>query len=167
MCDRHSNPSPAIPATTTLNRRSFLKASALGTITMAVVGGMMDLPGSARAAATVKGTHGSGFCNAAFFITHARQLAKDDGLTFEFVNTPSFADEVTFLGTGQADVSMLPYTNFMTLYDAGAPVKIVAGGGVQGVYIIAQPGSTRPPSSRARRSEPSRTTRSKCCPTIG
>ena len=111
---------------------------------MAVAGGMMGLPGSARAAATVKGTHGSGFCNVAFFITHARQLAKDDGLTLEFVNTPSFADEVTFLGTGQADVSMLPYTNFMALYDAGAPVKIVAGGGVQGVYIVAQPGLDTP-----------------------
>jgi NitT/TauT family transport system substrate-binding protein len=104
----------------------------------------MGLPGSARAAGTVKGTHGSGFCNIAYFITHARQLARDDGLTLEFVNTPSFADEVTFLGTGQADVSMLPYTNFMTLYDAGAPVKIVAGGGVQGVYMIAQPGLDTP-----------------------
>ena len=39
---------------------------------------------------------------------------------------------------------MLPYTNFMALYDAGAPVKIVAGGGVQGVYIIAQPGLDTP-----------------------
>ena len=144
MCDRHGNLGLAIPATTTLNRRSFLKASALGTITMAVVGGMMGLPGSARAAATVKGTHGDGFCNVAFFITHARQLAKDDGLTLEFVNAPSFADEVTFLGTGQVDVSVLPYTNFMALYDAGAPVKIVAGGGVQGVYIIAQPGLDTP-----------------------
>ncbi|MGA2287928.1 ABC transporter substrate-binding protein [Bradyrhizobium sp.] len=144
MCDCHGNLGLAVPATTALNRRSFLKASALGTITMAVAGGMMGLPGSARAAATVKGTHGSGFCNVAFFIAHARQLAKDDGLTLEFVNTPSFADEVTFLGTGQADVSMLPYTNFMALYDAGAPVKIVAGGGVQGVYIVAQPGLDTP-----------------------
>jgi NitT/TauT family transport system substrate-binding protein len=142
MCDCHGNLGLAIPATTALNRRSFLKASALGTITMA--GGMMGLPGSARAARTVRATHGSGFCNVAFFITHARQLAKDDGLTLEFVNTPSFADEVTFLGTGQADVSMLPYTNFMTLYDAGAPVKIIAGGGVQGVYIVAQPGLDTP-----------------------
>jgi NitT/TauT family transport system substrate-binding protein len=142
MCDRHGNLGLAIPATTALNRRSFLKAGALGTITMA--GGMTGLPGSACAAGTVKATHGSGFCNVAFFITHARQLAKDDGLTLEFVNTPSFADEVTFLGTGQADISMLPYTNFMTLYDAGAPVKIVAGGGVQGVYIVAQPGLDTP-----------------------
>jgi NitT/TauT family transport system substrate-binding protein len=125
-----------------LDRRSFLKASALGT--MAMAGGTMGLLGSARAAATVKATHGSGFCNVAFFIAHARQLAKDDGLTLEFVNTLSFADEVTFLGTGQADVSMLPYTNFLALYDAGAPVKIVAGGGVQGVYIVAQPGLDTP-----------------------
>ena len=111
---------------------------------MAVGGGMMGLPGSARAATTVKGTHGNGFCNVAFFITHARQLAKEDGLTLEFVNTPSFADQVTFLGTGQVDVSVLPYTNFMALYDAGAPVQIVAGGGVQGVYIVAQPGLDTP-----------------------
>ena len=55
---------------------------------MAVSGGMMGLPGSARAASTVKGTHGNGFCNVSFFITHARQLAKEDGLTLEFVNTP-------------------------------------------------------------------------------
>ena len=144
MCDRHGNLGLRNPATAALDRRSFLKASALGTITMAVGGGMMGLPGSARAAATVKGTHGNGFCNVAFFITHARQLAKEDGLTLEFVNTPSFADQVTFLGTGQVDVSVLPYTNFMALYDAGAPVQIVAGGGVQGVYIVAQPGLDTP-----------------------
>jgi len=144
MCDRHGNLGLRNPATAALDRRSFLKASALGTITMAVGGGMMGLPGSARAAATVKGTHGNGFCNVAFFITHARQLAKEDGLTLEFVNTPSFADQVTFLGTGQVDVSVLPYTNFMALYDAGAPVKIVGGGGVQGVFIVAQPGLDTP-----------------------
>ena len=126
MCDRHGNLGLRNLATAALDRRSFLKASALGTITMAVGGGMMGLPGSARAATTIKGTHGNGFCNVAFFITHARQLAKEDGLTLEFVNTPSFADQVTFLGTGQVDVSVLPYTNFMALYDAGAPVKIVA-----------------------------------------
>jgi NitT/TauT family transport system substrate-binding protein len=141
MCDCHGNPGLAIPAAA-LNRRSFLKASALGT--MAGASGMMGLPGSARAAATIKGTYGSGFCNVAFFITHARQLADDDGLTLEFVNTPAFADQVGFLGSGQVDVSMLPYTNFMALYDAGAPVRIVAGGGVEGVYIIAQPGLDTP-----------------------
>jgi len=35
---------------------------------------------------------------------------------------------------------MIPYSNFMTLYDAGAPVKIIAGGGVQGCIIVAREG---------------------------
>ena len=143
MCACHGNPGLAIPAPTALNRRSFLKTSVQGAATMAA-GGMMARAGSARAASTVRATYGSGFCNVAFFITHARQLGKDDGLTLEFVNTPSFADQVGFLGSGQVDVSMLPYTNFLALYDAGAPVKIVAGGGVQGVYIVAQPGLDTP-----------------------
>ena len=60
MCDRHGNLGLRNPATAALDRRSFLKASALGTITMAVAGGMM---GRARAALSVKGTHGDGFCN--------------------------------------------------------------------------------------------------------
>jgi NitT/TauT family transport system substrate-binding protein len=144
MCDRHGSQTAISPAKGGLDRRSFLKAGTLGTIAMAVPAGMVGVPGSARAAATVKGTHGNGFCNVTFFITHARQLAKEEGLTLEFVNTPSFAEQVTFLGTGQVDVSVLPYTNFMALYDAGAPVKIVAGGGVQGVYIVAQPGLDTP-----------------------
>jgi NitT/TauT family transport system substrate-binding protein len=144
MCDRHGNHGLNYPAAPGLSRRSFLKSGALGTLTLAISGGAMGLPGAARAATSVKGTHGNGFCNVSFFITHARQLAKEDGLTLEFVNTPSFADQVTFLGTGQVDVSVLPYTNFMALYDAGAPVKIVAGGGVQGVYIVAQPGLDTP-----------------------
>jgi len=144
MCDCHHSFGLAVAATAALNRRSFLKASALGAITIGAAGGMVGLPGSARAAASVKGSYGSGFCNVAFFIAHARQLAKDDGLTLQFIDTPSFADQITFFGTGQVDVCVLPYTNFLALYDAGVPVKIVAGGGVQGVYIVAQPGLDTP-----------------------
>jgi len=142
MCDHHGSRDLGGIAAPAIHRRSFLKAGAAGTITIAVSG--LGFSHAAHAASSVKGTHGNGFCNVAFFITHAKQLAKEDGLTLEFVDTPSFADQVTFLGTGQVDVSVLPYTNFMALYDAGAPVKIVAGGGVQGVYIVAQPGLDKP-----------------------
>lgn len=144
MCDHHGIRGLTSAGGPTLNRRSFLKSSAAGTIAVALPAGMLSFPGSAHAASSVKGTHGNGFCNVAFFITQAKQLAKEDGLTLEFVNTPSFADQITFLGTGQVDVSVLPYTNFMALYDAGAPVKIVAGGGVQGVFVVAQPGLDTP-----------------------
>jgi NitT/TauT family transport system substrate-binding protein len=139
MCDYHDRSFPDL-AGMQLNRRSFLRAGALGTLTVALPAGMMGLAGRAEAATTFKGTHGTGFCNSAFFITHARQLAKDDGLILEFVNTPTFAEQVTFFGSGQVDASVLPYTSFLALYDAGAPVKIVGGGGIEGCVVVAQPG---------------------------
>ena len=76
--------------------------------------------GPAHAASTIKSTHGSGFCNLNIFLSHALQTAKDDGLELEFVNTPTFAEQVTFLGIGQVDVGLMPYTSFMALFDAGA-----------------------------------------------
>src|SRR5258708_24862983 len=139
MCDRHDNHSLPDLTKGALDRRSFLKASAAGTIVMALPAGMMGLSGSALAASTVKGTHGNGFCNATFFITHARQLAKEDGLTVEFVDTPSFADQVPFLGSRQADASVLPYPNFMALYGAAAPFKIGAGRRHPDPCRVAQP----------------------------
>jgi len=120
------------------SRRSFLKrAAAVTTISMGVGGAMM---GGAHAAAGIKSTHGSGFCNLNIFLAHARQYSKAAGVELEFVNTPTQAEMVTFLGMGQVDIGLMPYTSFMALYDAGAPVKIVAGGGVEGCAIVARPG---------------------------
>jgi len=52
----------------------------------------------------------------------------------------------------------MPYTSFMALFDAGAPVKVVAGGGIEGCVIVrnrtGQPaeaeGKTPAPSSSIR-----------------
>jgi NitT/TauT family transport system substrate-binding protein len=38
----------------------------------------------------------------------------------------------------------MPYTSFMALYNAGAPVKIIAGGGIEGCAIVARPGLDSP-----------------------
>ena len=122
-----------------IDRRAFLRrGAAAGAIAVAVPMGFFN--GPAEAAGTFKATHGSGFCNSAFFITHDKQLGKEYGLTLEFVNTPTFAEMVTFLGAGMVDVSVLPYTSFIGLYDKEAPVKIVGGGGIEGCVIVAQPG---------------------------
>lgn len=141
MCDRHDCRSLPDFDAIRLDRRKFLKRSAAGTagvLTMAAMPGMM---GRALAAdSIIKSTHGTGFCNLNLFLAHALQTAKDDGLTVEFVNTPTFAEQVTFLGIGQVDVGLMPYTSFMALFDAGAPVKVVAGGGIEGCVIVAQPG---------------------------
>ena len=125
------------------SRRGFLKgAAAAGTISMAMGPGMFS--GVAHAGAPVKSTHGSGFCNLNIFLAHSRQYAKGAGTELVFVNTPTSAEMVTFLGMGQVDVGLMPYTSFMALYDKGAPVKIVAGGGVEGCAIDARPGLDTP-----------------------
>ncbi|MFO1157663.1 MAG: ABC transporter substrate-binding protein [Reyranellaceae bacterium] len=124
------------------SRRRFLKsAAATGAISMGLGGGLF---GPAHAAGGVKSTHGTGFCNLNIFLAHSRQYAKKDGTELVFINTPTFAEQVTFLGMGQVDVGLMPYTSFMALYDAGAPVKIVAGGGVEGCAIVARPGLDSP-----------------------
>lgn len=138
MCDRYGCATLPDLKKLDFSRRNFLKVTGLTTLTMAVGPGLLN-PAFA-ADSTIKGTHGNGFCNLNFFLAHALQAAKEDGLTIDFVNTPTFAEQVTFLGMGQVDVSLIPYTSFIALWDAGAPIKIVAGGGIEGCIIVSQPG---------------------------
>ncbi|TBW38970.1 transporter substrate-binding domain-containing protein [Siculibacillus lacustris] len=127
------------------SRRSFLRGGAMAAgASLALppaIAALLD-PSIAAAAApmTVKATHGTGFCNLGFFLAKERGLAKADGVDIDFVVTPSNADIATLFGAGIVDMSMIPYSNFMTLYDAGAPVRIVAGGGVEGCVIVAREG---------------------------
>ena len=137
MCERHGHRSFPDVSGIDFSRRDFLKTGAASALAVGVGTG---LPGVAHAGTTVKSTHGTGFCNLPLFLSHAQQTAQEDGLTLEFVNTPTFAEHVTFLGTGLVDVGVLPYTSFVALYDAGAPVKIVAGSGIEGCAIVSQPG---------------------------
>ena len=137
MCGRDA---PLFPNLTNLktDRRALLRSGGAMALTMAVMPGLLS--GRAEAADALKSTHGTGFCNLNLFLAHAEQLAKDDGLEIQFINTPTFAEQVTFLGMGQVDLGLMPYTSFMALYDAGAPVKIVAGGGIEGCVIVSRPG---------------------------
>ena len=142
MCDR-SAPFPLSSLhAMDFNRRGFLRTAGAGALTIAIGGG---LHGHADAAEShIKSVHGSGFCNLNYFLTEAKQLAKDDGVILDFVVTPTSAEMVTFLGAGQVDAALIPYTSFIALYDKGAPVKIVAGGGIEGCILVAQPGLDSP-----------------------
>jgi NitT/TauT family transport system substrate-binding protein len=137
MCEHHGL-APGRLRSIDFNRRNLLKATGATALTIAI--GPGPLGGAAHAASTIKSTHGSGFCNLNIFLAHALQTAQDDGVELQFVNTPTFAEQVTFLGIGQVDVGLMPYTSFIALFDAGAPVKIVAGGGIEGCVIVSQPG---------------------------
>jgi NitT/TauT family transport system substrate-binding protein len=76
----------------------------------------------------------------AIFLAHARKMTEPYGINLEFVNAPASADIAAIFGSGQVDLSSIPYSNFFTLIDKGAPVKIVAGTGAEGCVILAQPG---------------------------
>jgi NitT/TauT family transport system substrate-binding protein len=142
MCDREGCTRLPDLGGLDFTRRKFVTAAAATTITFGLAHGF---GGSALAqAGAVKSTHGTGFCNMNIFLAHAMQFSRADGVDLQFVNTPTFAEQVTFLGTGQVDVGLMPYTSFIALYDAGAPVKVVAGGGVEGCVIVSRPGLDTP-----------------------
>src|SRR5260370_21369464 len=110
--------------------RGFLGKAGTGALTVAIRGGLHRHADAAEA--HIKSVHGSGFCNLNYFLTEAQQLAQDDGVILDFVVTPTSAEMVTFLGAGQVDAALIPYTSFIALYDKGAPVRIVAFCGVHG-----------------------------------
>ncbi|MEO8531297.1 MAG: ABC transporter substrate-binding protein [Deltaproteobacteria bacterium] len=129
------------------SRRGFLKGSvsALAGLTAASSLGSLLSPGAAFAAGqtTLKATHGAGLCNLGIFIAKERNLAAADGVDLEFVVTPTTTDVVTLFGAGIVDVSVIPYSNFITLVDQGAPVRIIAGAGVEGCVLVAAEGITK------------------------
>jgi NitT/TauT family transport system substrate-binding protein len=122
-----------------LSRRAAIRGAALGAITLMGCG-----HGAHAAESHIRSTFGSGFCNLNFYLTNALQTAQKDGLILDFIPSPTFAEQVTFLGAGQVDAGLMPYTSFVALYDAGAPVKVVAGGGIEGCVLVAQPGLDTP-----------------------
>ncbi|HVH77925.1 MAG TPA: twin-arginine translocation signal domain-containing protein, partial [Stellaceae bacterium] len=131
MCERTEPLSLSALEGLDFSRRGFLRVAGAGALTVAV-------GGHAHAAEShIKSVHGSGFCNLNYFLTEAKQMAKDDGVILDFVMTPTSAEMVTFLGAGQVDAALIPYTSFIALFDKGAPVKIVGGGGMQGCILVA------------------------------
>jgi NitT/TauT family transport system substrate-binding protein len=145
MCERCGNSHKAILES---SRRGFLKNSAgafAGLATASSLGSLLA-SGSVFAAGntTLKATHGSGLCNLGIFLAKERNLAAADGVDLEFVVTPTTTDVVTLFGAGIVDVSVIPYSNFFTLVDQGAPVRIVAGAGVEGCVLIGAEGIAKP-----------------------
>jgi len=129
-----------------LDRRAFVRrglgigvAVSVPSWVLSACGGSTSEKGAQAGAVAVKATHGTGLCNLGIFLEKERKLAGSK-VDLKFVVTPTNADIATLFGAGQVDASLIPYSNFMTLYDQGAPVSIVAGGGVQGCVVCAQPG---------------------------
>jgi len=121
-----------------LGRRDFLCHCCVGGATTAAMLAGINRPALAGDL-TIRATHGTGLCNMAIFLAHANKMTEKYGINLEFVNAPTSGDIAAIFGSGQVDLSSVPYSNFFTLIDKGAPVKIVAGTGVEGCVIVSQP----------------------------
>jgi NitT/TauT family transport system substrate-binding protein len=121
------------------SRREFLCHCCVGGVVTAAMLSGINYPAKAGEV-TFKVTAGTGLCNLAIFLAHKRKYAEPDGVHLTLVSTPTVADITTIFGAGLVDISSIAYTNFYTIYDKGAPVKIISGSGAQGCVIVAQPG---------------------------
>lgn len=155
MCDRYGSAvlpdlSGMAASASVPKRRGMLKATAATALTFAAGLGLGGGGAHAQGRGALRSTHGTGFCNLNLFLAQSLQLAREDGVEIQFVNTPTFAEQVTFLGMGQVDLGLMPYTSFVALFNAGAPVRIIAGGGVEGCSIVARPGLDTPEKLRGK-----------------
>ena len=170
MCERLDRSLVPDLSSIASGRRSFMKRSAAGVITMAAPPGpVLRRCAGCRPRVRLRSTHGTGFCNLQPLpFARVGRRPPTDGLTIEFVNTPTFAEQVTFLGIGEVDVGLMPYTSFVALFDAGAPrSRSSPAAASKAAPSSPSPVSTAPRSSSARRSAPSSSTRSRSCPTTG
>ena len=125
MCERCGNSYHKIQE---ISRRGLLKSTIAAGAAFAVPASLMSAGEASAAGLTrVKATHGGGLCNLGIFIAKERKLAEKDGVDLDFVITPTTTDVVTLFGAGMVDISVIPYSNFINLVDAGAPVQMVAG----------------------------------------
>ncbi len=142
MCERCGNTYHKIQEA---SRRGFLKGGVAAAASLAIPASLMSPSMAAAQGLTrIKATHGGGLCNLGIFLAKERKLAEADGVDLDFVVTPTTTDVVTLFGAGMVDVSVIPYSNFITLVDAGAPVQIVAGAGVEGCILIGSEGISKP-----------------------
>ncbi len=83
-----------------------------------------------------KCTHAYGLCNLPMFISFEAQTAKEFGTEFELYSIPNWADHPAALSSGTVDFSVTPFTNVIAAYANGAPIKIISGSGIGGLYIL-------------------------------
>jgi NitT/TauT family transport system substrate-binding protein len=131
-----------------LSRRELMRRGAQGAVTLGLSSWAIGPRVAGASGTVVRAPYGSGFCSLALFLAHARQIAAEDGIALDLVATPTFADHVTFIAAGAVDISVTPYTSVIALRDAGAAIKIVAGGGIEGCGIVSRPGLDAPEKLR-------------------
>jgi NitT/TauT family transport system substrate-binding protein len=148
MCIRCDGRSVRGAYAASMSRRELMRRSAAAATMAGLASGPLGATIAAAGGTIVRAPYGSGICSLALFLAHARQIAVKDGVALDLVATPSFPDHITLIGAGAVDVSITPYTSVIALHEAGAAIKIIAGGGIEGCGIVSQPGLDAPEKLR-------------------
>jgi ABC-type nitrate/sulfonate/bicarbonate transport system substrate-binding protein len=120
-----------------MRRRNFIKASA------AMAGAVaLGVPAPARAQQAVPDVinagHLVGICMSPLFFAHAEGYFKDEGLNVQLKFMPNPGDAIASLVSGSMDIIHNPFTNAFVAASEGAPIRIIAGSGAGGLFLIAQ-----------------------------
>jgi NitT/TauT family transport system substrate-binding protein len=118
-----------------MQRRDFLKTSA-------ALAGAAALPAATPARAqtpeVIRVGHLVGICMSPLFYADAMGYFKDEGLKVELKHMPNPGDGLAALTSGATNIAHLPFTNSIVAAHNGAPVKVIAGSGAGGIFLVAQ-----------------------------
>jgi ABC-type nitrate/sulfonate/bicarbonate transport system substrate-binding protein len=119
-----------------MKRRDFLKTTVAGAVTLGtpfVARAQQALP------EVINVGHLVGICMSPLFFAHAAGYFKDEGLNVQLKFMPNPGDAIAALVANAMDVIHNPFTNaFVAAAQASAPIRIIAGSGAGGLFIIAQ-----------------------------
>ena len=87
---------------------------------------------------TVNVGHLVGICMSPLFYAKATEIFKDEGLDVQMKFMPNPGDALTALNSGAMDIIHNPFTNAFVAAGQGAPVRIIAGSGAGGLFLVAQ-----------------------------
>ena len=119
-----------------MKRRDFLKTTAAGAVALGtpfVARAQQALP------EVINVGHLVGICMSPLFFAHAAGYFKDEGLNVQLKFMPNPGDAIAALVANAMDVIHNPFTNaFVAAAQSSAPIRIIAGSGAGGLFIIAQ-----------------------------
>jgi NitT/TauT family transport system substrate-binding protein len=118
-----------------MKRRDFLRTAVAGAGAAALG---TPLVARGQGLETVNVGHLVGICMSPLFYAKAQDYFKPEGLDVQMKFMPNPGDALTALNSGAMDIIHNPFTNAFVAAGQGAPVRIIAGSGAGGLFLIAQ-----------------------------
>jgi NitT/TauT family transport system substrate-binding protein len=118
-----------------MKRREFLKSSAALAATALPA---VPVMAQEKPPEVINVGHLVGICMSPLFFADAMGYFKDEGLKVQLKFMPNPGDALAALTSGQMNIVHVPFTNFLAAANNGAPVRIIAGSGAGGIFLVSQ-----------------------------